>query len=89
MKKSDLILQLAQSLGGRKEAELALDALLKSMQKTLRSGEKIILSGIGSFYPRVRKAQRRHNPKTMEPVLVPAKRIIKFIPSPELFKREE
>ena len=86
MNKMDLIEALAQALGQRAEAQNAVDKLLSIIRESLKRGEKVVLSGVGSFYPRIRKAQKRHNPKTMEPVQVPAKRTVKFVPSEELFK---
>lgn len=86
MNKSDLIKKMTLVLGQRKEAERAVDKLLESMRQAVQGGEKVVLSGFGSFYPRIRRAQKRHNPKTMEPVHVPPKRTLKFIPSEELFK---
>ncbi len=86
MNKSDLIKKMTLVLGQRKEAERAVDKLLESMRQAVQGGEKVVLSGFGSFYPKIRRAQKRHNPKTMEPVHVPPKRTLKFIPSEELFK---
>ena len=86
MNKTDLIEALSQVLGQKMEAQKAVEKMLSSIRDSLKRGEKVILSGVGSFYPRIRKAGKRHNPKTMEPVLVPAKRTVKFIPSEELFK---
>ena len=86
MNKSDLIKSLTEVLGQRQEAEKAVNKFISAMRAALRQGEKVVLSGLGSFHPKIRKAQRRHNPKTMEPVAVPPKRIVKFIPSEELFR---
>ncbi len=86
MNKADLIKQMTLVLGQRKEAERAVDKLLDAMRQAVQGGEKVVLSGFGSFYPKIRRAQKRHNPKTMEPVHVPPKRTLKFIPSEELFK---
>ena len=86
MNKSDLIQALAQALGQRAEADKAVNKIIAIIRETLRKGDKVVLTGIGSFYPKIRKAQKRHNPKTMEPVEVPPKRTVKFIPSEELFK---
>jgi len=86
MNKSDLVQSLTQVLGQRREAEKAVSKFISTMREGLRKGEKVVLSGMGSFYPKIRKAQKRHNPKTMEPVYVPPKRTVKFIPSEELFK---
>ena len=86
MNKADLVKSMTQALGQRREAEKAVTQLIQTMKEALRKGEKVVLSGLGSFYPKIRKAQRRHNPKTMQPVHVPPKRTVKFIPSEELFK---
>ena len=85
MNKIDLIQALAQTLGQRAEAEKAVNKMISAIRDTLRKGDKVVLTGIGSFHPKIRKAQRRHNPKTMAPVNVPPKRIVKFIASEELF----
>ncbi len=86
MNKSHLIESLAEVLGQRQEAEKAVNRLLASIRETLRKGEKVVLSGVGSLYPKIRKPQKRHNPKTMETVHVPPKRIVKWVASEELFK---
>ncbi len=86
MNKIDLIAALTQVLGQRQEAERAVNKFFEAVQESLRKGEKVVLTGIGSLYPRIRKAQKRHNPKTMEIVQVPPKRTLKFVPSEELFK---
>ena len=84
--KADLVRSLTEVLGQRQEAEKAVNKFISAICAAIRKGDKVVLSGLGSFYPKIRKAQRRHNPKTMEPVAVPPKRIVKFIPSEELFK---
>ena len=86
MNKSDLIKELTKVIGQRREAEKVVSKFINTMREAVRRGDKIVLSGFGSFYPKIRKAQKRHNPKTMEPVDVPPKRTVKFVPSEELFK---
>ena len=86
MNKTGLIQSLTRALGQRREAEKAVNRFIRTVRESLRQGEKVILTGLGSFYPRIRKAQKRHNPKTMQSVHVPPKRTVKFIPSAELFK---
>jgi nucleoid DNA-binding protein len=86
MTKSDMIQVLARTLGQRREAERAVESLLKAIKHALRNGDKVLLSGIGSLNPKLRKAQKRHNPKTLQPVQVPPKRSIKFVTSEELFQ---
>lgn len=88
MNKADLVKHLTLVTGQRREAERVLEKLLEVMKQSVQSGEKVVLSGFGSFYPKIRRAQKRHNPKTMQPVHVPPKRTVKFIPSEELFGAE-
>lgn len=86
MNKADLVRQLTLVLGQRQEAQKAVNKCISALRQAVRQGDKIVLSGFGSFYPKLRKAQRRHNPKTLQPVEVPPKRTVKFIPSKNLFK---
>ena len=86
MNKAELIQAVAQSLGQRAEAEKAVNKVIAAIRETLRKGEKVVITGVGSFHPKIRKAQRRHNPKTMEPVVTAPKRVVKFIASEELFE---
>ncbi|OGR54165.1 MAG: hypothetical protein A3I11_02515 [Elusimicrobia bacterium RIFCSPLOWO2_02_FULL_39_32] len=85
MKKQDFIRELTSVLGQRKDAEIAVTKFLKSIRDSLKKGDKVVLTGIGSLYPKLRKAQKRHNPKTMQPVEVPPKRAVRFVASEELF----
>jgi integration host factor subunit beta len=50
----------------------------------LNQGEKIELRGFGSFRVRERGARRGRNPKTGDPVSIPAKRVPYFKPGKEL-----
>ena len=59
-------------------------AALPDPQKTLGYGEKIELRGFGSFRVRERGARRGRNPKTGDPVSIPAKRVPYFKPGKEL-----
>lgn len=85
MTKTDLIAALTLVLGQRSDAEKAVNKIISAIRESLRKGDKVVLTGIGSFHPKIRKAQKRHNPKTMAPVAVPPKRVVKFIASEELF----
>ena len=48
----------------------------------LKAGERLELRGLGSFMAITRKPRMARNPKTGEAVKVPAKRALKFKPSP-------
>jgi DNA-binding protein HU-beta len=83
--KSSLIRVVGRVLSTRKEASAAVDATLRAVQLALRSGEKVVLAGIGSLHVKMRKAKVGRNPRTGVTVPIPPRRAIKFKPSKELF----
>jgi DNA-binding protein HU-beta len=66
------------------EADEALTAFLDTIKKALKNDEKITLIGFGSFSVAKRKARTGRNPKTGEPIEIPASRSVKFKPSEKL-----
>lgn len=59
LRKSDITARVATRLGGsRAEGEAALGAVLTSIQDALESGDKVVLTGFGSFSIREVKARR-------------------------------
>jgi DNA-binding protein HU-beta len=79
MTKSDLIERLAAKAElTRPRAEELVDFLLDNMTDALKRGEKVNISGFGTFTVSVRKARTGRNPKTGEPIDIPASRSAKF-----------
>src|SRR5262245_53786549 len=68
----------------RKDAERWVELIFDSIIQSLNEGEKIELRGFGSFRVRGRGARRGRNPKTGEPVNIPAKRVPYFKAGKEL-----
>ena len=68
----------------KKDSEVIVDTVFKSIVDALHRGEKIELRGFGSFRIRSRGARLGRNPKTGERVEVPPKRIPYFKPGKEL-----
>ena len=59
LRKSDITARVATRLGGsRAQGEAALSAVLGSVQEALESGDKVVLTGFGSFSIREVKARR-------------------------------
>jgi nucleoid DNA-binding protein len=58
--------------------------IVSGMAAALAAGRTIELRGMGTLEPRERKAALRHDPRNMEPVHVPARRIVVFRPGQEL-----
>jgi DNA-binding protein HU-beta len=79
MTKSDLIERLAGKADmTRPRAEELLDFLLNDVTEALKKGEKVNISGFGTFTVSNRKARTGRNPKTGEPIEIPASRSAKF-----------
>ena len=73
MNKSELITAVSQSAGlTRKDTERVVNAQLDAITASLRSGEKVQLSGFGTFEVKDREARVGRNPHTKEAVNIPA-----------------
>lgn len=83
--KNKLVGQVARrGLIPRGEADVAFQAFIAIVKDALWRGDRVILQGLGVF--KVVKAADRmgRNPKTGEPMLIPAHRRVKFSPSKEV-----
>ena len=73
MNKSDLIAAMAAKTGEtKKDAEIALDAILAAITASLKKGDKVQLVGFGSFEVKKRAARKGRNPQTKEEIKIPA-----------------
>jgi len=85
MTKAELVDDVARAAElTKKDAERLVEIVFESIIDTLNQGEKIELRGFGSFRVRERGARRGRNPKTGDPVDIPAKRVPYFKPGKEL-----
>ncbi|MEV7429728.1 MULTISPECIES: HU family DNA-binding protein [unclassified Nocardioides] len=73
MNKGQLRDAVAEQTGlGNKEAEQALDAVIDSIVKAVASGDKVSISGFGTFESRERSARQGRNPQTGETIEIAA-----------------
>jgi DNA-binding protein HU-beta len=86
MNKADLIQEVAEVLPSRKAAGDAVDRILSTIQESLARGERVSVSGFGSFTAEQRAARKARNPRTGEVIEVQAKRVPRFVPG-EALKR--
>lgn len=85
MTKAELVEEVAKAADlTKKDSEVIVDEVFKNIIQALNSGDKIELRGFGSFRVRKRDARRGRNPKTGEPVDIPAKTVPYFKPGKEL-----
>lgn len=78
MTKSELIDEMAKHLNTKKEAEAALDSLLGGITNSLKKGEKVTLTGFGTFKVSKRKARKGRNPRTGETIKIKASKVPQF-----------
>ena len=85
MTKQELVDKLAADLNVPKaQAGRALDSMFDSIIASMKTGEKVNVSGFGIFESKKRDARTARNPKTGETVQVPAKTVAKFKPAKSL-----
>src|SRR5579864_2789478 len=79
MTKAELIEGLSNKLGLPKaEAEKAINIVLDDIVAALRTGDRVNISGFGTFSVSSRQARTGRNPKTGESIQISASRSAKF-----------
>lgn len=68
----------------RAQATRALDAFVEGIRTSLARGDKVTISGFGTFGVAQRKARRVRNPRSGRAIEVAAKRVPRFAPGMEL-----
>lgn len=73
MNKKELVEVIAEKLEiTKKDAGTTVDAVLEAIEAAVEHGEKVQLTGFGTFEAKVRKARMGKNLKTGEPVEIAA-----------------
>ncbi len=79
MNKQGLVDVVHEKLGGTKAAaEEVVDSIMAAIVSSLKKGDEVSIAGLGIFSVKMRKARTARNPKTGEPVQVPAMNVPKF-----------
>lgn len=86
MTKAELIdkIYTKAGLASKAKAEEALDAVLSSIQEALAAGETLTFTGFGSFKVSERAERQGRNPRSGEPITIPACKVVKFTPGKAL-----
>lgn len=75
MNKTELIAVVAEKADvTQKEAELILTAITDTIAETLATGEKVVVTGFGTFEVRHRVARKGRDPRTGAEIDIPAQR---------------
>ncbi len=79
MNKSEFIQAMAEKSDlSVKDATAALNATLETIQESLRKGEPVSFVGFGTFEVKERAARTGRNPRTKQPVEIPASKAPSF-----------
>lgn len=79
--KRDVVERIAEKTGLKKtDVKVVLQEFLDEIICDLGDGNRLEFRDFGVFEVRERKARTAQNPKTLEPVIVPAKFAVKFKP---------
>lgn len=75
MQKTEFITQIAErSNVSKKQAKQVLDTALNIIAEQLQQGERVVLTGFGTFEVRERRERQGVNPQTKEPMKIEATR---------------
>ena len=79
MNKNDLIDAVAERTSlAKSDAARAVEAVLGAITDTLQKGDAVTLSGFGTFVIKTRAARTGRNPRTGEPLDIPASKVPSF-----------
>ncbi|MBC7287383.1 MAG: HU family DNA-binding protein [Armatimonadetes bacterium] len=79
MSKADVAAEVAKATGlSKKDAAAAVDAVINVITAALAKGNKVQLTGFGSFSVRKTKKRTARNIRTGETITVPARRVPVF-----------
>ncbi len=68
----------------KKEAEALVDTVFDTMIESILNGDKVLISGFGTFKVNERQERKGVSPKTKEPMIIPASKTVTFKPSNKL-----
>ena len=66
------------------EARKAVDSIIRVTVQALREGERLTLTGLGSFSVQQKSERIVRNPRTGAAVKIPPRKVIKFRPTVEV-----
>jgi len=79
MNKSELVDAVSNKSGlAKADAARAVDAVLDSVSGALKNGDSVALVGFGTFAVKARAARTGLNPRTREPLQIPASKMPVF-----------
>lgn len=79
MNKGELVAKIADDLGiSQKQVDEVVTALLEEVKGQVAKGEKVTLTGFGTYSKKDRKGRTGRNPRTGEEIQIPASSVPAF-----------
>lgn len=88
MNKADIAKEVSNLLSSKKEASAVVDMIFNVISERLRRGNKVVITGFGSFKTIITEPKNGRNPKTGERLMVAPMRKIRFKQSKDFFNKE-
>jgi integration host factor subunit alpha len=83
--KADLVERVYENIGfSKKEAAQIVESVFEVMKSALEHGDKVKISGFGNFVVQQKLPRRGRNPQTNQSLVIGARRVLTFKPSPVL-----
>jgi nucleoid DNA-binding protein len=76
-------------LSSKKEADVVVNKMFEEMINAIKNGEKVVITGFGSFNMFETKTKNGRNPKTGQKLLIAPMKKIRFKPSKDFFSSNE
>ncbi|MGI4894329.1 MAG: HU family DNA-binding protein [Janthinobacterium lividum] len=80
MNKAEMVDALETQLGGKRQATMAVEAIVELITVTVAKGDKVAISGFGTFEKQARNARTGRNPRTGEAVKIKKTSVPRFRP---------
>jgi len=85
MNKKELVDKIAAEVNiSKAKAQTGLEAIINTIQGSLKSGEGVQIIGFGSFQVTKTAARNGRNPRTGAAIKIPERKVVKFKPGKAL-----
>lgn len=82
MNKKELVNTVSEITGiNKSDTKKTLEAIIEAVSTEMRRNEKVIILGFGTFSVKDKAARMSIHPQTMQPLELPAKKVVRFKPS--------
>lgn len=82
MNKKELVASVSEITGQSKsDTKKTLEAIIEAISTEMQRNEKVIILGFGTFSVKEKAARMSIHPQTMQPLELPAKKVVRFKPS--------